>query len=452
MPRDYRSAERRKREREESNHGSRRTHVARLIVAAIVLFTFGILFSFKEILFPFFVAGIIAYILGPAVEKTTAKGVPRVISVFGILIASFLSATVFFYSFFPQFSEEGQEGIVRIQQFLDDAPELYEVFEGEIKGWVAGDEKGEKGGNTMEAQLSPPVPPEEVLESGIQPSGNRERAHVLIEPLEDGSYGVSFRESSFEFEHSSGGGFRLTPRPLVSTKGTLSGLRQDVVTNITHAIEGFGSKLMNGFIVLGRSVITGLLGAFVGIMITFMVAGFLLLEMPQIRKFFRGLVPPKHNEAYEELLTSLNDGLSGVVRGQILICGVNGCLSFIGFLIFIPKYAFVMAMLAAVMSLIPIFGTIISSVPVVLVGLSVSLGTALGVFFWILGIHFIEGNFLNPTIIGNAAKINPVIIIFALIAGEHAFGIPGALLAVPVTSVLLTCISFVYRRIQPNVF
>ena len=122
------------------------------------------------------------------------------------------------------------------------------------------------------------------------------------------------------------------------------------------------------------------------------------------------------------------------------------------YVIFIPKYAFVMAMLAGVMSLIPIFGTIISSIPVVLVGLTVSFGTAVGVLAWILGIHFIEGNFLNPKIIGTAAKINPVIIIFVLVAGEHTFGIPGALLAVPVTSVVLTLVGFTYSRVRPHLF
>jgi predicted PurR-regulated permease PerM len=174
--------------------------------------------------------------------------------------------------------------------------------------------------------------------------------------------------------------------------------------------------------------------------------------MPHIRAASASLIPQKYGSDYAELLRELNDGLSGVVRGQLAICLVNGVLSFIGFLIFIPKYAFVMAMLAGVMSLIPIFGTIISSIPVVLVGLTVSFGTGVAVFLWILGIHFIEGNFLNPKIIGTAAKINPVIVIFVLIAGEHGFGIPGALLAVPVASVVLTLMGFTYRRIRPNLF
>ncbi len=47
-----------------------------------------------------------------------------------------------------------------------------------------------------------------------------------------------------------------------------------------------------------------------------------------------------------------------------------------------------------------------------------------------------EGNILNPKIIGTAAKIHPVLVIFALIVGEHSYGLVGALLAVPVASII----------------
>ncbi|MHC4410320.1 MAG: AI-2E family transporter, partial [Planctomycetota bacterium] len=60
----------------------------------------------------------------------------------------------------------------------------------------------------------------------------------------------------------------------------------------------------------------------------------------------------------------------------------------------------------------------------------------------ILLIHFIEANFLNPKIMGSASKIHPVVIIFALLAGEHAYGIVGALLAVPTASIVQSGFTF----------
>jgi predicted PurR-regulated permease PerM len=53
---------------------------------------------------------------------------------------------------------------------------------------------------------------------------------------------------------------------------------------------------------------------------------------------------------------------------------------------------------------------------------------------WIIGIHQVEANLLNPKIIGVAAKLHPVLVVFSLLVGEHYFGLWGALLAVPVLS------------------
>jgi predicted PurR-regulated permease PerM len=115
---------------------------------------------------------------------------------------------------------------------------------------------------------------------------------------------------------------------------------------------------------------------------------------------------------------------------------VNGVLSAIGFWFFDLKYWPVMAILAGVMSLVPIFGSILSSIPAVAVGLTQDVWTGLWIFLWILGIHQIEANFLNPKIIGDAARIHPVLVVFSLFVGERFFGIWGALLAVPTWSVV----------------
>ena len=116
------------------------------------------------------------------------------------------------------------------------------------------------------------------------------------------------------------------------------------------------------------------------------------------------------------------------------------------------KYPLLLAGIAAAMSLIPIFGSILSSIPIVAVAL-ISSGTfdltkGVKVLAWIILIHLVEANFLNPKIMGNAAKIHPVLVVFALIAGEHSYGLVGALFAVPVASIIQTI--FVYYRKRPR--
>ena len=96
------------------------------------------------------------------------------------------------------------------------------------------------------------------------------------------------------------------------------------------------------------------------------------------------------------------------------------------------------------MSIIPIFGAILSSVPAVLVALTQDIGLALLVLAWIVGIHQLEANVLNPKIMGDSARVHPVLVVFALLAGEHIAGLVGALLAVPVLSITQTL--FLYLR------
>ncbi len=174
------------------------------------------------------------------------------------------------------------------------------------------------------------------------------------------------------------------------------------------------------------------------IMLILMITGFLLVDIFSIKKFILSMVPSADRGRFNSFLNRVDYRLAGVVRGQLIICLVNAILTLIGLLILNIKFAFILATLAGVFSLIPIFGSIISTVPIVLVALTVSPLKAFFALLWIAFIHLLEANFLNPKILGNAAKIHPVLIILALLAGERFYGIVGALVAVPIMSILIT--------------
>src|SRR5207253_9091829 len=140
-----------------------------------------------------------------------------------------------------------------------------------------------------------------------------------------------------------------------------------------------------------------------------------------------------------------------VIRGQLLICVINACLTYIGLFVFGVKYKLILAVVAGLMSLVPIFGSIMSSVPIVIVALAsgdqgVDVIRGIAILLWIIGIHLIEANVLNPKIIGTAAKIHPVLVIFALFFGEYNYGLVGALLAVPILSAIQVVFMYFYRK------
>lgn len=203
----------------------------------------------------------------------------------------------------------------------------------------------------------------------------------------------------------------------------------------------------------GRAVIAAVSRGIFVFFLTLMLAAYMILTRERIYGFFRDLCTPRHRASFDRLMTRIDRGLSGVVRGQLLICLVNGVLSGIGFWLLGLKYWFLFSVIAGVMSILPIFGSILSSVPAVAIALTQSFGTALAVLAWIVGIHQLEANFLNPKIIGDAAKIHPVLVVFSLVVGEHLFKLPGALLAVPALSIaqsfFLHFKHIVYREPDP---
>jgi predicted PurR-regulated permease PerM len=125
---------------------------------------------------------------------------------------------------------------------------------------------------------------------------------------------------------------------------------------------------------------------------------------------------------------------------------LNGALTLVGLLVLRIPFAFALAALATVLYVVPIFGTILSSVPIVLVALIQSPSRGLLALAWILGIHALESYVLNPKVMGDASRIHPILIVLALIIGERQFGIVGALLAVPVASIVAAIFSFLHRK------
>jgi predicted PurR-regulated permease PerM len=185
------------------------------------------------------------------------------------------------------------------------------------------------------------------------------------------------------------------------------------------------------------------------VFLAFMLAAFLSVDLPGTIAFVLGLFPARTQPRVSDLMSRLDKGLSGVVRGQLSICAVNGVLTTIGLLLLGVPFGTTLGIFAGFCSLIPIFGTFISSVPAILLGLSVSPMTGLLVLIWILAIHLVEANLLNPKILGDAAQLHPVVVIFALLAGEQTFGLFGALFAVPTASILQTLFFFAREQVAP---
>ena len=377
-----------------------------LAVSAALVVAFVVWAS--EVLLPFILGVIIAYVLTPLVARCERARVPRPAA---ILIVYAVTLTIIYSSIAaiaPRLYEESAK-------FTRDAPAL---LDGASNSWGP---RVEEWVQSFEHRRTKPPSPA----TPTEPS-----AAIQVHQRADGALDIDVG-SGIDLVQRGPGHWRVVPAQ-AKPAGRFS------VAELTNQglDEGVSYVKRNAFelILLGHAVIQKVARSIFLLFMTLMVAGYIMQTREAIVGFFRSLPPPRSRIGFDRLLVRLDRGLSGVVRGQLLICAVNGVLSAIGFALFDLKYWPILAIVAAVMSIVPIFGSITSAIPAVMIGLTQGVWTALSVLIWIIGIHQIEANLLNPKIIGTAAKIHPVLVVLALITGEHFFGIWGALLGVPVLS------------------
>ncbi len=225
----------------------------------------------------------------------------------------------------------------------------------------------------------------------------------------------------------------------------------DLASTIADALQNASGSLtshVGDLVTFSRALVAGTVQAIFFVVLLLMITAFISIDVPHIVAFLESLVPRAWRADFHHLLSGIDAGLSGVVRGQLTIMMVNGVFTLAGLLILRIPFAFALAALATVLYIVPILGTILSSVPIVLVGLTQDFKHGLFALLWILGVHALETYVLNPKIMGKASRIHPILIVLALVFGEQTFGLVGALLAVPIASVIAAIFKFLLRKAE----
>ena len=418
-------------------------HRGRTLVILILLATMlGIVLFLNKILFPFLLASFLAYVLAPVIENlhqrkirshSISRGLAVLLVYFVILIVLIGGGSYVV----PNVSAEMGHMIQELPKAVTKvSKEWGPVFDEKIR------------------DITSLFPEPEIIEPLPVIENNEPQSKTTVIQKENGELVKILDGYTYEIRGLDSDRIEIVPHRKIGRESGVEKNEQvplDINTQISILAEEGMNRLkadMVRFLGFGRQLITKVVGSVFTLFLTFMVAAFILVDTERILSFWRSLVPKKYHLRYNDLLKSLDRGLNGVVRGQLMICLINGILTFIGLLMIGVPFAFTLGLVAMVFSLIPIFGTILSSIPIVIMGLTISLGTGLLALAWILLIHFIEGNFLNPNIMGTSAQIHPAIIVFVLVTGEHMAGIAGALLAVPVYSILQTFFFFLKTMVD----
>ena len=194
---------------------------------------------------------------------------------------------------------------------------------------------------------------------------------------------------------------------------------------------------------------------------------YFLLEARTIQMKWSDYLPLKESKFKEEavfVLNSFNDCLVVFFRGQILVAMCVGVCLAIGFSVIKLPYAILIGLLAGALGIIPYFGVIVSTVPVLLLSVTQGdkmsfLGMELGVYAPIVALGicvfvlFLEKTVIQPKIIGDRVGMHPVAVIISVLMGATLVGgVIGGLLAIPIAMALRTVLfRYVWlRRTAPE--
>jgi predicted PurR-regulated permease PerM len=413
------------------------------------LFCIFVVYTFREVALPFLFAILVAYILSPLVDrferlKIRGRPFPRGAAVIILYINIIAVLSIFIGYFIPKLSGDFARMFRETPQLI---ARVNQEWVPKVGSWI-----DQRFASEDDDDAAEPDDDAETVDGQPAPrvDHRRDRNSIIIEPLPDGRLRVDLQSVKLDVQPGPNGGYVVAPDHPDASDSTGVGKWQRSIKHwiggLLKSTEGETRRALEW----GQKFVAAVVGGVARLILVLMVAAFILIDMARIRAFLRSLVPVQYQSDYDRIVVGIDQGLSAVIRGQLVICIINGILTYIGLLIFKVKYPLLLGGLASVMSLVPIFGSVLSSVPIVAIALVASGGfdifRGLKVLAWIIGIHQVEANFLNPKIMGGAAKIHPVLVVFALIAGEHSYGLVGALFAVPVASIIQTMFKYFRRK------
>lgn len=218
----------------------------------------------------------------------------------------------------------------------------------------------------------------------------------------------------------------------------LSSVKESLINTINNFVNNFTSENLTGIVEKLSSSIKVVSNFVLGILIAF----YLSLDFKNVNKYVSILIPNRFHEDIKKITTPLNEMLRNYVNGTLLSCLFVMILSLIGFLISGVSSPLLFAIFCAITNLIPYFGPYIGGIPVVLIGFTMNPYVGFGCLITVVLVQFLEGNILNPLIVGKAVDLHPVILMLSLLVFEYFFGIFGMVIAVPIVATIKIVLLF----------
>ncbi len=225
----------------------------------------------------------------------------------------------------------------------------------------------------------------------------------------------------------------------------------DLLPSLQSVSEG-----LDGVSSLVSTLFSGLMAAVTAIknlVLGFIVAAYLLIEkttmIGQIKQMTYALFGPKRGNQIVYRMRYTNQVMGGFIRGKLLDSLIIGIICFIGVSIMRMPYPTLISVIIGVTNIIPFFGPFIGAIPCAVLILMYSPIQMVYFVIFILILQQFDGNILGPKILGNTTGLSSFWVLFSIIFFGGLFGFAGMLLGVPLFAVIYSLVSdFVSARLS----
>ena len=216
----------------------------------------------------------------------------------------------------------------------------------------------------------------------------------------------------------------------------LRGLNEDY--DITGKLEEEAGKLperLGGAAGTLRDIGFGIVSSLFALLTILVMTAFLLGSGPQWRESLIASRPREQRERLRRSLDHMAGAVSGYVAGALTIAMIAGIATFIVLTILGVPFSGPLAVMAGLMSLIPMIGATIAAVLIGVVTLFENFPTATIIWaIWAIGYQQIENNLIQPQIQRRTVNVHPLLTIVAVLCGGTLLGVLGAIVAIPVAA------------------
>jgi predicted PurR-regulated permease PerM len=207
----------------------------------------------------------------------------------------------------------------------------------------------------------------------------------------------------------------------------------------------FATSTFGGIFQAGLSV----LNAVVGLVIVAILTLYFLSDLPRLKRVAYSLAPASRRERVAKLGDEIIRRVGRYVVGSAMVALIAGTVTLVFlFCVGLGEYALPLALLVALLDLVPMVGAIIGAASVCIVGLATSLPVGITCIVFYLVYETLEGYVIYPRVMRSSVDVPEYVTIVAVLVGGAVAGIVGALLALPTAAAVLLIVREVWVRRQ----